>query len=132
MAWWLAYEELYGDMDKEYPIMSEKFKDDVTIVGGAGTDTIEIKGAASIIKLLGMADTQQEKIDAELSVTLPLASNLPWVAALAAGLPTAIGVYIISKFMQSQVDKLSSAVYRVDGDFAEPEVKFLRLFDVTN
>ena len=24
MAWWLAYEELYGDMDKEYPIMSDK------------------------------------------------------------------------------------------------------------
>jgi hypothetical protein len=23
MAWWLAYEELYGDMDKEYPIMNE-------------------------------------------------------------------------------------------------------------
>ena len=23
MAWWLAYEELYGDMDKEYPIMSD-------------------------------------------------------------------------------------------------------------
>jgi len=22
MAWWLAYEELYGDMDKEYPIMN--------------------------------------------------------------------------------------------------------------
>ncbi len=26
MAWWLAYEELYGDMDKEYPIMSEHSK----------------------------------------------------------------------------------------------------------
>ena len=37
MAWWLAYEELYGDMDKEYPIMSEKFKDDVTILGGEET-----------------------------------------------------------------------------------------------
>ena len=49
MAWWLLYEELYGDMDKEYPIMSEKFKDDVTIVGGAGTDTIEIKGAGDYV-----------------------------------------------------------------------------------
>ena len=43
MAWWLLYEELYGNMDKEYPIMSKN--DNVTIVGGAGTDTIEIKGA---------------------------------------------------------------------------------------
>ena len=24
MAWWLAYEELYGDMDKEYPIMKKR------------------------------------------------------------------------------------------------------------
>ena len=24
MAWWLAYDELYGDMDKEYPIMTDK------------------------------------------------------------------------------------------------------------
>ncbi len=48
MAWWLAYEELYGDMDKEYPIMSKKDKDVVTfgsttISGAAGNDTIEIK-----------------------------------------------------------------------------------------
>ncbi len=30
MAWWLAYEELYGDMDKEYPIMSDK-KDELGV-----------------------------------------------------------------------------------------------------
>ena len=40
MAWWLAYEELYGDMDKEYPIMS----DNDTI--GIGTDVI---GAADTV-----------------------------------------------------------------------------------
>ena len=49
MAWWLAYEELYGDMDKEYPIMSKDEKDVVTfggttVSGAAGNDTIEIKG----------------------------------------------------------------------------------------
>ena len=33
MAWWLAYEELYGDMDKEYPIMSKNADDDITILG---------------------------------------------------------------------------------------------------
>ena len=43
-AWSLAYEELYGDMDKEYPIMTKE-KDDVTILGGDGNDTIEIKSA---------------------------------------------------------------------------------------
>ena len=42
MAWWLAYEELYGDMDKEYPIMS----DNDTIKLGIGTDAI---GAADTV-----------------------------------------------------------------------------------
>jgi len=53
MAWWLAYEELYGDMDKEYPIMS---KDDVTILGGdSESDTITFTangvGAADTISI---------------------------------------------------------------------------------
>ena len=52
MAWWLAYEELYGDMDEEYPIMS---KDDVTILGGDGDDTITFTsdgvGAADTVSL---------------------------------------------------------------------------------
>ena len=52
MAWWLAYEELYGDMDKEYPIMS---KDDVTILGGDSDDTITFTsdgvGAADTINI---------------------------------------------------------------------------------
>ena len=52
MAWWLAYEELYGDMDKEYPIMNKKekdvvtFGDNVTIAGAAGSDTISLKSTA--------------------------------------------------------------------------------------
>ena len=32
MAWWLAYEELYGDMDEAYPIMTKK-DDDVVVLG---------------------------------------------------------------------------------------------------
>ncbi len=90
---------------------------------------IEIKGSSSRIALLGKADMNNEEMDVELSVTLPLASNLPWVAALAAGLPTAAGVYIISKLLKTQVDKLSSALYSVKGSFEDPEVKFVRLFD---
>jgi len=50
MAWWLAYEELYGDMDKEYPIMS---KDDVTILGG-DEGTVTFTGMSSAV---GAADT---------------------------------------------------------------------------
>jgi len=61
MAWWLAYEELYGDMDKEYPIMN---KDIVTTIGGESEDTVTFNvpegavGAADTISLdLGDAST---------------------------------------------------------------------------
>ena len=56
MAWWLAYEELYGDMDEEYPIMS---KDDVTILGGDGDDTITFTSDG-----VGAADTVSIDFDA--------------------------------------------------------------------
>jgi len=68
VAWWLAYEELYGEMDKEYPIMSDNDTigigtdaigaadtvafnfnegggEDVVIFGGDSSDTISIYGA---------------------------------------------------------------------------------------
>ena len=45
MAWWLTYEELYGNMDKEYPIMN-KNDDDVVILGG--TDEGNVAGEDSI------------------------------------------------------------------------------------
>ena len=42
-AWSLAYEELYGDMDKEYPIMKKKEDEqEVTVFGG--NDTITFSG----------------------------------------------------------------------------------------
>ena len=47
MAWWLAYEELFGDMDKEYPIMSKDFDKDVTILGGSGEDTLHFNLSSS-------------------------------------------------------------------------------------
>ena len=79
MAWWLAYEELYGDMDKEYPIMSDNdtigigtdaigaadtvpfnfggVGEDVVIFGGDSSDTISICGAQDFNYGSASADT---------------------------------------------------------------------------
>ena len=45
MAWWLVDSIINGTLDEDYPIMKNSEKD-VTIVGGGGTDTIEIKGGS--------------------------------------------------------------------------------------
>ena len=59
-SWSLLHSEMNDTMDEDYPIMS---KDDVTVVGGGGTDTIEIKGAGDYVPVpflsdsIGAADT---------------------------------------------------------------------------
>lgn len=99
--------------------------------GIVSTETpLLIKSSASEIKISGLGDFNREILDLDMSVSLPLVSNLPWIVALAAGLPAAVGVFVVSKIMGKQVDKLSTAVYRVSGSMEEPKVKFRRLFDV--
>ena len=73
-----------------------------------------------------------QTIDGELIVTLPLAENIPWVAALAGGIPIAAGAYLVSKIFEDQVKSLSSGVYSVTGDLEQPDVKFVRVFDATS
>ena len=77
-------------------------------------------------------DLITEIIDGELIVTLPLVDNIPWVAALAGGLPLAAGAYLMSKVFEDQVKTLSSAVYDVSGSVSNPDVEFVRLFDASS
>ncbi len=58
-----------------------------------------------------------------------MANNLPWVAALAGGLPVAAGVFVVSKVFEKQVNRLSSGVYAIGGTWEEPTVQFDRIFD---
>ncbi|WP_101757616.1 YhdP family protein [Oceanicoccus sp. KOV_DT_Chl] len=92
-------------------------------------DDLVIKSPSSSFALRGDADMLAKQLDMDLSVTLPVASNLPWIAALAGGLPTAAGVYVASKIFEKQVDRFSSAVYSVKGDWNDPALTFKRVFD---
>jgi len=92
---------------------------------------LQIDGAASAFAFSGVSDLAQGEVDGELVVTLPVANNLPWVAALAGGPAVAAGVFVVSKVFEKQVNRMSSAVYGVSGDINAPEVEFRRLFDDT-
>jgi uncharacterized protein YhdP len=90
---------------------------------------LQIDGAASAFAFTGLSDLALGTINGELLVTLPVANNLPWVAALAAGPAVAAGVFVVSKVFEKQVNRMSSAVYEVSGPIETPTVKFRRLFD---
>ena len=99
---------------------------------GRGDVTINefaIRNGGGRLTLGGLYDMDSENIDAELVVTLPLVDNIPWVAALAGGLPIAAGAYLASKVFEDQMKSLSSGVYSVSGPVSSPEVKFVRVFD---
>ncbi|MEM6580295.1 MAG: AsmA-like C-terminal region-containing protein [Pseudomonadota bacterium] len=92
---------------------------------------MNVEGGGSSFQFSGASDIASRTLSGELVVTLPVASNLPWVAALTAGLPVAAGVYVLSKVFESQVNRLSSAVYTAGGTWDDPEVSFDRVFDDT-
>lgn len=87
-----------------------------------------VKLPSGRIKMEGEANLISEKIDAELVTTLPVGTNLPWVAAAIGGLPAAAGVYLTSKVFKKQVDKLSSISYSIEGSWNEPEIEVQKIF----
>ena len=91
-----------------------------------------IEGSGGYFSFSSNIDLLAETVDGELVVTLPLVENIPWVAALAGGLPIAAGTYLVSKVFEEQVNRLSSGVYSVRGDLESPEVLFERVFDASS
>jgi uncharacterized protein YhdP len=108
----------------------DKAKGDLALDGQrVMINEFSIRNGGGRLDLGGNFDIASEVIDAELTVTLPLVENIPWVAALAGGLPIAAGAYLASRVFEDQVTRLSSGVYSVTGPLDTPEVKFLRVFD---
>ena len=94
--------------------------------------SFKIDGSGGKFEFVSDIDLIAEQIDGDLVVTLPLVNNIPWVAALAGGLPVAAGAFLISKVFEDQFRTLTSAVYSVNGDLAQPVVKFERVFDASS
>ena len=103
---------------------------DFSLSGGEVTITeFAIRNGGGRLTLGGLYSMDSESIEGELVVTLPLVDNIPWVAALAGGLPIAAGAYLASKVFEDQMKSLSSGVYSVSGPVSSPIVKFIRVFD---
>ena len=89
---------------------------------------IEVGLPSGKMRLHGQIGLVDESIDARVVATLPVGTNLPWVAALIGGLPAAAGVYLTSRIFDKQVDKMSSLSYRVTGKWSDPEVEVDKIF----
>ncbi len=93
------------------------------------TQPLTVNGPSSRFRLAGVLDLNSEQVDMQMTATLPLAGNLPWIAALTGGLPVAAGVFVASKVFGDQVDRFSSAVYTISGSWRDPQVAMSHIFD---
>ncbi len=89
---------------------------------------LNVKMPSGRMSMAGDFNLLEETADARLVATLPVASNLPWVVALLANVPAAAGVYLTSKLVSKQVDRLSSISYRIAGPWDDLEVTVDRMF----
>jgi uncharacterized protein YhdP len=111
----MSYDEMHGGLVFDHG----KLTFDAPMVVKLPSGRIKMEGSANLIS---------EQIDAELVTTLPVGTNLPWVAAAIGGLPAAAGVYITSKLFKKQVDKLSSISYSIEGPWGDPEIEVQKIF----
>ena len=80
------------------------------------------------MSLSGDIDVLNESADATLIATLPVATNLPWVVALMGSVPAAAGVFVTSKIVEKQMNRLSSIRYSMQGEWDDLEVKAQEIF----
>ena len=80
-------------------------------------------------QLTGRVDLGNDQLDAKLIATLPMGGNLAFLAALVGSLPAAAGVWVVSKILDEQINRVSTLSYRIDGSLQDPNVEFDRLFE---
>jgi uncharacterized protein YhdP len=91
-------------------------------------DPLKMDMPSGRMSMAGDFDLVNETVDTRLVATLPVATNLPWVVAMMGGLPAAAGVYVTSKLVEKQVDRLSSISYEVTGPWDDVKVSVDKIF----
>ena len=91
-------------------------------------DPLKMNMPSGRMSMAGDFDLVNETVDTRLVATLPVATNLPWVVAMMGGLPAAAGVYVTSKLVEKQVDRLSSISYEVTGPWDDVKVSVDKIF----
>jgi uncharacterized protein YhdP len=112
----LAYDEIRGKVSFSQGVMSF-------------SEPLQVRSPSSRMQLSGSINMLDETLDTRLVATLPVAGNLTFLTALAAGLPAAAGVYLVSKLFEKQVDQATSISYTIRGDWEEPHIRFDRMFE---
>ena len=94
-------------------------------------EPITIEGASSIFRVGGQMNIKTGELDNDLIVTLPVGRNLPWYAAYSALANPLVGagVFLAQKIFEDQINRMTSAKYKVSGTVDLPVVEFISIFN---
>lgn len=110
--------------------------DKVSAVAMADQGTINliepmvIEGTGGNFHINGSVNFVTGALDNEMLVTLPVTSSLPWYAAYLGFVnPLAAGAVLVGeRIFRNQIEKFSSAKYKVTGTIQDPKVTFVQVF----
>lgn len=103
-----------------------KVKDGVMTI----IDTMDIKGPSAKFAASGTVNLNTKELNQELSVTFPVTSTLPFVAILAGfAPPVAASIFVGEQLVGDQIEKYTSATYKLDGTWDQPNLQIMKRFD---
>lgn len=91
---------------------------------------VDLDSPAIKLQTSGDINLHSSELDMVMSVTVPVTRNLVLPAAAIGGVPAAATVYVIEKVLGNQFDKLTTIKYKVTGNFDDPKVEIMDLFNI--
>jgi uncharacterized protein YhdP len=92
------------------------------------TRPLTVTAPTGRLKLDGSMNFASDRIDAGLSVSVPVTNSLP-MAALLAGAPVVAGaIFVVDKLLGSVSSNLLQVQYRIKGPIADPQITFDKPF----
>ena len=93
-------------------------------------DTLDFQGPSANFSASGTVNTLNKELNQELSVTFPIFSTLPIVAILAGfAPPIAASIFVGEKLVGDEIERFSSATYKLSGTWDKPELNIMKRFD---
>ena len=95
-------------------------------------EPIVIHGSSGKFKVDGSVNLVGGTLDNDMIVTLPVGRTLPWYAAysaVATGPLAGASVMLAQKVFENQINKMSSAKYKISGSIEEPDIQFVTIFN---
>ncbi len=93
-------------------------------------DTLDFVGPSANFSASGSINALTKEIDQELAVTFPVFSTLPLVAILAGfAPPIAASIFLGEKLVGGEIEKFSSATYKLNGSWEDPKLTLMKRFD---